>query len=388
MIDRLSLISRFLAIMLVCVPAPIAVAQDSALLQTEPHTLNMADGPYVDGRKAGEWRSLMVTDDGSITETKVANGEIRVPGVGNFPTFDVHLREAPAIAASIEPLAADVPLFVLADTHGEYPILIALLKAQGIVNDKLAWSFGTGHLVVTGDMLDRGPHHLEILWLFYKLEGEAVKAGGSVHVLIGNHEEMVVRGDQRYLNPRYPEIARRLGVPAYSKLLGADTVLGGWLRSRPAVLKLGDLLLLHGGISPDIIASSLSLDAINTIMRRYLDIPHTHKPVEGSDDALVMGSKGPLWYRGYFPSKDKPPAASDADVADALKQFDVSRILVGHTIVKSVRPLYGGKVIAVQVYPRLDEINAAPILEGALRLEGAWYRATAQGERVRIEFAD
>lgn len=44
-----------------------------------------------------------------------------------------------------------------------------------------------------------------------------------------------------------------------------------------------------------------------------------------------------------------------------------------------VTPLYGGEVIAVQVYPHRDEATGAPALEGALRENGKWYRVGAAG---------
>jgi len=365
---------------------PTGAAAQERASDTQTSRLDLADGPYVTPQDGG-WFARSVNAEGDAQDGAVHDGRIHVPAVGSLPGFAVALRPPPPIAPSIEPLAKMTPLLVLADTHGEYPIRVALLKAQGIIDDQLRWSFGKGHFTISGDMLDRGPHQLEILWLFYKLEAEAKAAGGRVHVVIGNHEAMVLRGDQRYLNPRYPEIARRLGVPAYSHLLGADTVLGAWLRSRPAMLKLGDQLILHGGVSPELVATGLGLDAINAISRRYLDIPHDQRPPEGSNDALVTGNDGPLWYRGYFPMRDQPPAAGEADVDASLERFDVARILVGHTIVEKVTPLYGGKVIAVQVYPHLDETNGLPILEGAMRLKGKWYRVTAQGERTKLDRA-
>jgi hypothetical protein len=361
-----------------------ASAQASATATADKQVLELDDGPYVDLRDDEGWKSRSVGPDGTATTGSVSDGRIHVPAVGDVPAFSVTLRAPPRPAPSIERLGNKTPLFVLADTHGEFSILVAFLKAQGIIDDQLAWSFGKGHLAVTGDMLDRGAHQLEILWLFYKLEQEARNAGGRVHIVLGNHEALVLRGDERYLNPRYPEIAKRLGVSAYSELLGPDTVLGAWLRTRPSVLKLGDNLILHGGISRALAASTLSQDAINATVRRYLDFPHTTRPDAGSDDALVMGNDGPLWYRGYFPSSDQPPAASDADVAAALARFGVARILVGHTIVERVQPLYDGKVIAVQVYPHMDEASGLPILEGVLRLEGVWHRATAQGGRFSL----
>ena len=388
MAERRFFVPLALAPLLAAIAMPAAVTQDGAAADRSAGAVELADGPYVDNRDPIGWRTRIVGRDGAVVEGLVSGSTIRVPAVAGVPSFDVPLLPIPAAAVSAEPLSANTPLLVLADTHGEYPILVALLRAQGIVGMDLSWTFGRGHLVVTGDMLDRGMHQLEILWLLYKLEAEANAAGGRVHVLIGNHEAMVLRGDQRYLNPRYLEVAKRFGVSAYSELLGPDTVLGAWLRSRPAVLKLGDLLLLHGGLSPELTASTLSLEAVNAIARRHLDMPQIQRPAEDSDDALVMGSDGPLWYRGYFPMGDNPPAASDADVAASLARFGVVRILVGHTIVESVRPLYNGKVIAMQVYPHRDETSGAPILEGALRIEGKWYRGTAQGERFPLGLAD
>ena len=346
-----------------------------------------ADGPYVSILPDG-WRADSVRKDGDVRRIDVAAGVVTVSAAGSAPAFEVALRPPPEGAASIEPLASGTPLLVLADTHGEYAILVAFLKAQGVIDAQLRWTFGNGHLAVAGDMLDRGAHQIEILWLLYKLEAEARAAGGRLHVLIGNHEALVLRGDRRYLNPRYPEVASRLGVTDYAQLLGPDTVLGVWLRSHPAMLKLGDLLIVHGGVSPHLTESSLDLDAVNAIVRRFLDVPYAVKPLDGSLEALVLGENGPLWYRGYFPMRESSPTATDAAVTASLDRFDVSRILVGHTVVERVSALYDGKVIAVQVYPHEDEATGQPILEGALRLDGVWFRATAQGERLPLDLED
>ena len=43
------------------------------------------------------------------------------------------------------------------DVHGAYDELVALLEANGIVDQSLSWSAGDTHLVSLGDLLDRGP---------------------------------------------------------------------------------------------------------------------------------------------------------------------------------------------------------------------------------------
>lgn len=54
-------------------------------------------------------------------------------------------------------------------------------------------------------------------------------------------------------------------------------------------------------------------------------------------------------------------------------------ILVGHTIVDTITPLYDGKVIAVQVSMHRDEQNR-PIAEGLRIDRGRFYRATIDGQ--------
>ena len=51
----------------------------------------------------------------------------------------------------------------LSDIHGQHELFIRLLKAQGIIDDQERWSWGDGHLVIVGDIFDRGPQVTETL---------------------------------------------------------------------------------------------------------------------------------------------------------------------------------------------------------------------------------
>ena len=72
---------------------------------------------------------------------------------------------------------------VISDIHGGYNTYLTLLKSSGIIDEKLNWSFGRGHFVVLGDMLDRGDMVTEVLWHLFALEKQAEKAGGKVEVI-------------------------------------------------------------------------------------------------------------------------------------------------------------------------------------------------------------
>ena len=337
------------------------------------------DGPYVlrggDGRYES-W-SVEVAADGPHKRVSALKpgATLTIPAVGAYPPFAVQLRAPVESAPDVVTAPAKSPIFVVADTHGEFEILAQMLTSQKIVDARLRWSFGRGHLVVLGDVFDRGPNHLEILWLLYGLEAQAAKAGGGVHLVLGNHETMALSGDLRYLNPKYVESAQALGVPDYSFLFPSDSVLGQWLRSRPVVMKVNDLLCLHGGISRALVDRKLSLADINGTVRQVLAGQVPAADAERAD--FLMTTLGPLWYRGYFAEQKDFTGATQDDVDLTLSQFGVKRILVGHTIVPTITPLFGGKVIAVQVYPKREagKVN----FESLLIRGGHLFRATPDG---------
>jgi hypothetical protein len=320
------------------------------------------DGPYVvrDARGGLESWTVDADQDGARkhAEPLAPNARITVPAVGKLPPFQVRLRPPAPAARDALAIPAKSPLFVVADTHGEYEILAQMLQAHRVVDGQLRWSFGRGQLVVLGDVFDRGPNHLEILWLLYELEAQARTAGGAVHLVLGNHETMVLLGDLRYLHPKYAASTRALGVDSYAALFDAGSVLGQWLRSRPAVLRINRMLFLHAGISRALLERQLTLADINGTIRGALTGPPADAVMRERTE-LLMASHGPLWYRGYFPEHKDYPRATSEDIASTLQHFEVDRILVGHTIVPAITPLYDGRVIAVQVYPKRDEAGQA-----------------------------
>jgi hypothetical protein len=92
---------------------------------------------------------------------------------------------------------------------------------------------------------------------------------------------------------------------------------------------------------------------------------------------LLLQEQGPLWYRGYFGDRG-PAAASPADVDAALAHFGVRRIVVGHTRVPATTALYGGKVLAVHVYPKRED-DGRVTFEGLLSRGGSLLRALPDG---------
>lgn len=345
----------------------------------------LSDGPYVLQDRDANWIALSIRDGKAAHASTRIGAEISVPNVGSVPSFEVRLREPGSPPPSTVSLPHEVPIFVVADTHGELEIAVTLLRAHEIIDGSLRWSFGKGHLAILGDVFDRGAHQTELLWLLYKLEAEAERAGGAVHLILGNHESMVLLGDDRYLNAKYKEATKAIGAPHYAALWSDKTLLGQWLRTRPSVMKIRDLLCLHGGLSPEAAARELTLEQINATVRDALTARHALPEPQQTLVSFVMGPSGPLWYRGYFePTNERHPRrATTEEVGRVLDYFDARTILVGHTAVPTITPMYAGKVIAVQVYPRRDE-EGQPVIEGVAIEKGRFFKALVDGSRVEL----
>ena len=94
---------------------------------------------------------------------------------------------------------------------------------------------------------------------------------------------------------------------------------------------------------------------------------------------FLLGDQGPLWFRGYFSTDDAPATVSMQDVDRIREFFGVQTILVGHTRVPTITPLYEGKIIAVQVYPRRDDAGKVEF-EALLIRNKALLRALPDGK--------
>lgn len=273
-------------------------------------------------------------------------------------TFSVPLKTKITTPADSYPQPEK--LFVISDVEGNFNTVVNLLQQHKVIDQQLNWLFAKGHLVIIGDVFDRGNHVTELLWLLYKLEGEAQKQGGDVHMLLGNHEIMNLQDDLRYVEAKYTvfeDLLQQQTPYAYVDLFRQNTELGRWLRSKNIVEKIGDTLYTHGGMSPAMVTQKLSLTKINDTMRRGIDIKKADRPPL---EASLFGREGPIWYRGYFMAIKEVAKASPAEVAAVLKYYGAKRIAVGHTIVDKPQTVQDGLVIAVDVKHPADHLLTIP----------------------------
>jgi len=288
--------------------------------------------------------------------------------------FEVKLK--PAIKN--EPSTWDQPekMLVLSDIEGEFDALRDLLLANQVINKKYEWIFGKGHLVICGDLFDRGKDVPATLWLLYQLEEAAKVKGGYVHTILGNHDIMNLAGNLKYLDQKYLVGAELMGYP-YTELYDEHTELGRWLRSKNLLEKIGDNLCLHGGVSPEINELNLSVEQINSLSRPYIGWKDLKNTV--TDDKILQlfsSTVGLFWYRGYF----KEPAVDEKIIDQTLAKFQVKRIIVGHTITKSnIGFYYNGKVLGVDVNQHEGKH------EGALYVNKQWHKVDLTGKRSKMD---
>nr|QBK88944.1 MAG: metallophosphatase/phosphoesterase [Mimivirus LCMiAC02] len=248
-------------------------------------------------------------------------------------------------------------IIVLGDIHGDYKLLKNALKLGGVIDNNFNWIGGDSYVVQLGDQLDScrpteyddcskyptkendKADDIKIINKLNKLHLDAIKYGGGVFSLLGNHELMNVQGDISYASYNNLEslknrhmtgemVRRELFKPGgkYGKILGC---------TRLAVLIIGDFIFVHGGIIPEFINrigihNRNDLYRVNYIIRKWLigmATQNIKKLVSTIDDSM-------FWNR--ILGQIKPNMiSSDGDCVDqldpVLRLFDVGAMVIGHT---------------------------------------------------------
>lgn len=164
-------------------------------------------------------------------------------------------------------------LFV-GDLHGCAAPFAALL-------DALAFTPGADRLLLTGDILTRGPDPAGV-W-------DLVQQSGA-EMVMGNHDRFVLRALERReaglpVDARTPE--KRAEIQRLAPL--ADELLP-WLRERPYAIDEPGFLLVHAGINPERGLAGTTEDELVSI--------RTWPPTGG----IV----GPRWHAYAAPLPDRP----------------------------------------------------------------------------------
>ena len=336
------------------------------------------DGPYVLYKTDQVFAKYIMNNHGikqirsdSIALSKKESLSVIVATDEPGKTFSVQLKKKSEIEKS-EYRKVNKQM-AISDIEGNFGPFRKLMQANGVIDSGFNWTFGKGHLVLTGDFFDRGNQVTEVLWLIYSLEEKAKAAGGYVHFVLGNHEIMNMNGDQRYVQSKYKENAVLLG-ERYEDLYGENSELGRWLRTKNIIEKIGNILYTHGGISQEVNNMDVSIEQINELSRPY----YADSFFQYNDKRLnvLYGDFGPFWYRGYYQGTAK---ASPEQIDSTLSKFNIRHIVTGHTMVAdTISSWYNGKVFDTDVHHAAGKSEAL-LIEG-----GKFYRVNTTGEKLLI----
>ncbi|KAF1708418.1 metallophosphoesterase [Pseudoxanthomonas sacheonensis] len=293
-------------------------------------------------------------------------------------SFEVQLRLA---SAPDDAVVATNPsrLLMVSDMEGEFDKFVALMQSQGVIDGGLHWRFGDGHVALLGDFVDRGGDMVPLLWLIYRLEGEAQRAGGRVHYVLGNHEQLGMAGKTKYWSRHLVATAQALGDGGNERIFSASSVLGAWLRSKPVIARVGDHLLVHGGISRKFLDLQLDIEAANTAARPYLDVERSLLPVAVQP---LLGRNGVTWYHGMaLPGEKRYAEEEDAvgHLRQVVARYGVKRVAIGHSLVPDVVLEQQGMLL------RLDVQHSEQVSQAALYESGRLWRVSADGSRQLLE---
>jgi hypothetical protein len=302
--------------------------------------------------------------------------------------LDIELCDLPAtlylsdFIPQIVEYNGDFNIVALSDMHGQYELSRKLLINNKVIDTNNRWLLGNDHLVITGDVFDRGEQVTEILWLLYDLEQQAESAGGKVHLLLGNHEVMILNGDERYLHPKYLK-TKQLLKKNFAELFGKQSLLGAWLRTKNVLVKVNGYLFTHGGFHPELAEHQFTLNDINQLFKANLVKSELAKPRNGWGRYLHK-SNGPIWYRGYF--KDDGATASEIELL--LAHFDVKKIVVGHTSQSQIKLQHKGKVVAIDSSLKKGKYGEVLFIDKISREKDVLYRGTLSGNKIKLHELD
>ena len=318
--------------------------------------------------------------DGFYTDQKDYASDSEIPARCYFPLdssgFHFTLKPEFKIPAAI--YNDKEPVLAISDIESGYKTFRDFLINNKVINSRLEWIFGKGHLVLVGDFVDRGFSTKQVLWFIYKLEQEAQKYGGHVHFILGNHELKNMQGKYGAASPKYYAVAAIMG-KQHHNLYDQNSFIGRWMSSKNTMESINGVLFAHGGIHPDVANHDISLKYINRINRSNYYKSYFTKSEETAEQLILSTRKGICWYRGYF--KDD---LSVAEVEKGLSKFNAKAIVVGHTIQSKVKKLYDGKVFGIDVNHPNDYHKNWPnkASEGLLISDGVYYRVLSNGEKI------
>jgi hypothetical protein len=162
-------------------------------------------------------------------------------------------RDWKAFPAIIQ-LDTPADVFAIGDAHGDWQRLAKVLVGAKLIAappsapDQVTWAGGGSVLVITGDMIDKGPDSLGVIALVRTLRSDAATRGGRVIITMGNHEAEFLAdpGGSKTQEFRDELVKAHLDPKAVGE---CDGDIGAFLCTLPIAVRVNDWFFSHAGNS-------------------------------------------------------------------------------------------------------------------------------------------
>lgn len=263
-------------------------------------------------------------------------------------------------------------IIVFGDVHGDISRVTHVLYKMQIITPEFKWIAQPADTIIIqmGDQIDSRQRtvdngaweslpDIEVLYFFDRLDRLARAHGGRALSLIGNHEFMNTLGVFDYVS------AYSLNrVPyRYEKFAPGGSIASEILAKRNVVLKIGDILFVHGGfLKSHVLLCGGDLAKINETARKFF----RNEPLNAREklwmSALLNDEEGLIWTRQYLL---KTP--EELELREVLGAVDCKKVIVGHNTVSSMfmkGPICFTDAMFSRAYGREEEVEILIIQNG------------------------
>jgi serine/threonine protein phosphatase 1 len=245
---------------------------------------------------------------------------------------------------------AHFTVWAASDLHGQLRAVDRLLERAGLTDGADRWIAPAGiALVVTGDVVDRGPDSVGLVRRLVSLRSQAGPAGGLVAILEGNHEAQVLGG----LGGE-PEIFRAL-----MPFGGGATLLSTGMQPEDwADRTSGEIAARVDALTPDLVPTLWTFAPY----ARWGDVLLVHGgPVPFQELDRFEHSADRLWIRSRF--FDAPEPFPDDAAWAPYRDAGIRRVVFGHTPVERPTFCHAGNALNLDTW-RGQEVTLARLDPG------------------------
>ena len=231
-------------------------------------------------------------------------------------------------------------IVIIGDIHGDIRRFKDILIDAKIINKNIEWIAEPNNTIVVqmGDQVDSINRDrtleewevlpdIEMIYFTNLLNKIALSKGGRVISLIGNHELMNTIGNYSYVSDKSLKDNYKR-----QELFKPGGTLSAILSQRPLVVKIGQLLFCHAGLTLEHlnILSKYNKDVsyINTIWKNF--IKNNAILIEDKEifENIILDGDGILWTRDLD---------GKGDLIKMLETLGCVYMFVGHSVVEQVK---------------------------------------------------